>query len=60
LEAYEYKQWKQHQREAKTDSWKYGHWDIPYVKEQDALEHAAAMADRWQRLAQILATGDNQ
>ena len=49
-EAYEYQRWKQYNREAKTDSWKYGHWDIPYVREQDAIEHAAAMADRWQRM----------
>jgi hypothetical protein len=49
-EAYEYQKWKQYQREAKTDSWKYGHWDIPYVREQEAVEHAAAMADRWQRM----------
>lgn len=49
-EAYEYQKWKQYQREAKTDSWKYGHWDIPYVREQCAVEHAAAMADRWQRM----------
>jgi hypothetical protein len=49
-EAYEYQKWKQYQREAKTDSWKDGHWDIPYVREQAAVEHAAAMADRWQRM----------
>jgi hypothetical protein len=49
-EAYEYQKWKQYQREAKTDSWKYGHWDIPYVREQDAVQHAASMADRWQRM----------
>jgi hypothetical protein len=49
-EAYEYQKWKQSEREAKTDSWKYGHWDIPYVREQEAVEHAAAMADRWQRM----------
>lgn len=49
-EDYEYQKWKQYQREAKTESWKYGHWDIPYVREQDAVAHAAAMADRWQRM----------
>jgi len=49
-EAYEYQQWKQDGREAKTISWKCGHWDIPYVREQDAVEHAAVMADRWQRM----------
>ncbi|MCA1624989.1 MAG: hypothetical protein LC778_14555 [Acidobacteria bacterium] len=49
-EAYDYQKWKQYQREVKTDSWKYGHWDIPYVREQDAVAHAAAMADRWQRM----------
>lgn len=49
-EAYEYQKWKQYQREAKTESWETGHWHIPYVREQDAVEHAAAMADRWQRM----------
>ncbi|MGA9996643.1 MAG: hypothetical protein WBP93_14595 [Pyrinomonadaceae bacterium] len=49
-EDYEYQKWKRYQREAKTNSWKYGHWDIPYVREQDAVEHAATMADRWQRM----------
>jgi hypothetical protein len=49
-EAYEYREWKRYQREAKTDSWKHGHWNIPYVREQEAVEHAAAMADRWQRM----------
>ncbi|MGB8509756.1 MAG: hypothetical protein WCD76_15340 [Pyrinomonadaceae bacterium] len=49
-EAYEYQKWKQYQIEAKTESWKHGHWDIPYVREQEAVEHAAAMADRWQRM----------
>ncbi len=49
-EAYEYREWKRYQREAKTDSWKCGHWDIPYVREQDAIQHAAEMADRWQRM----------
>jgi hypothetical protein len=49
-EDYEYRKWKQYQREAKTESWKNGHWDIPYVRERDAVEHAAAMADRWQRM----------
>ncbi|HJR07734.1 MAG TPA: hypothetical protein VJ842_10770 [Pyrinomonadaceae bacterium] len=49
-EAYEYQRWKHYQREAKTESWKQGHWDIPYVREQDAVQHAASMADRWQRM----------
>jgi hypothetical protein len=49
-EAYEYQKWKHYNREAKTESWKYGNWDIPYVREQEAVEHAAAMADRWQRM----------
>lgn len=49
-EDYEYRKWKNYQREAKTESWKYGHWDIPYVREQDAVAHAGSMADRWQRM----------
>jgi hypothetical protein len=27
-----------------------GHWDIPYVSEQAAIDHAAQMADRWHRI----------
>lgn len=49
-ETYEYREWKRYQREAKTKSWEHGHWDIPYVREQEAVAHAAAMADRWQRM----------
>ncbi len=49
-EDYEYRKWKNYQREAKTDSWKCGHWDIPYVSEQEAVQNAAVMADRWQRM----------
>ena len=30
--------------------WGPGWWDIPYVHEQDAVEHAAQMADRWNRI----------
>ncbi len=49
-EAYEYQQWKRHQRDEITGSWKSGHWDIPYVGEQAAVDQAAAMADRWHRM----------
>ncbi len=49
-EDQEYTRWKNWQREAKTESWKHGYWDIPYVREQQALEHAAQMADRWNRI----------
>ncbi len=27
-----------------------GHWDMPYVSEQAAVEHAGQMADRWHRI----------
>jgi hypothetical protein len=26
------------------------HWDVPFVTEQAAVEHAAQMADSWQRM----------
>jgi hypothetical protein len=50
LEAYEYTEWKRYRRESTPKGWARGHWDIPYVSEQDALEHAAQMADRWNRI----------
>ncbi|MDQ3648900.1 MAG: hypothetical protein M3458_01215 [Acidobacteriota bacterium] len=49
-EAYEYTRWKNYQRGVKTASWEDGYWDIPYVREQEAVEHAAQMADRWNRI----------
>lgn len=49
-EAYEYTEWKQGKRaERKAQGWSPGYWDIPYVHEQQAIEHAAQMADRWNR-----------
>jgi hypothetical protein len=32
------------------DGYTRGHWDLPYVSEQSAIEHAAQMADRWHRI----------
>ena len=29
------------------DGYTSGHWDMPYVSEQIAIEHAVQMADRW-------------
>jgi len=50
-EAEEYTEWKSWQREKrKASGWSPGHWDIPYVHEQEAIEHAAQMADRWNRI----------
>jgi hypothetical protein len=50
-ETPEYTQWKSMRRvEQKEWSWGPGYWDIPYVPEQEALEHAAQMADRWNRI----------
>lgn len=50
LENYEFKKWKQWNKEANPKQWGHGHWHIPYVSEQNAIEHAAQMADRWQRM----------
>jgi hypothetical protein len=50
-EAPEYTEWKRWKREAnKASGWLHGWWDIPYVREQSAIEHAAQMADRWNRI----------
>jgi hypothetical protein len=47
----EYTEWKQYKSAAaKANGWSHGWWDIPYVKEQESIEHAAQMADRWNRI----------
>jgi hypothetical protein len=50
-EAEEYTRWKQCKAaERKASGWDPGWWDIPYVSEQQAVEHAAQMADRYNRM----------
>ncbi len=50
-EAEDYIQWKEAKAaEREASGWGPGYWDIPYVREQQALEHAAQMADRYNRL----------
>ncbi|NNE66214.1 MAG: hypothetical protein HKN33_06575 [Pyrinomonadaceae bacterium] len=47
----EYKEWKEWKKESGVGmSWKSGSWCLPYVKEQEALEHAMKMVDRWNRI----------
>jgi hypothetical protein len=47
----EYTRWKQYKTAAaKANGWEHGWWYIPYVKEQSSIEHAAQMADRWNRI----------
>ena len=47
----EYTKWKAERRiERKFRHDPPGRWDIPYVKEQEAVEHAAQMQDRFQRM----------
>jgi len=51
IEDPEYTSWKQHKNAAaKANGWSHGWWDIPYVREHEAVEHAAQMADRWNRI----------
>ncbi len=46
-----YIQWQeQFNPDAVDDGYTYGHWDLPYVSEQAAVEHATRMADRWHRI----------
>jgi len=46
-----YVQWQeQFNPDAVDDGYTYGHWDLPYVSEQAAIEHATRMADRWHRM----------
>ncbi len=49
-EDFEFQKWKQMQRDTKTKQWQGGHWDIPDEDERKAVEQAAQMADRWQRM----------
>lgn len=49
-ENHQFSQWKKWQKEASPKQWDDGFWDIPYVYEQNAIEHAAQMADRWQKM----------
>ncbi|MEJ7861537.1 MAG: hypothetical protein WKF90_07855 [Pyrinomonadaceae bacterium] len=49
-EDFEFQKWKQMQRDSKTKQWQGGHWDIPDEDERKAVEQAAQMADRWQRM----------
>jgi hypothetical protein len=46
----QFNQWKERNRLASPKQWDNGFWDIPTVSEQAAIEHAAQMADRWQRM----------
>ncbi|HEV7646121.1 MAG TPA: hypothetical protein VGO50_19450 [Pyrinomonadaceae bacterium] len=50
-EDYRYTEWKNHQRAVnKVQGWADGYWLRPYVCEQEAIEHAVQMADRWNRI----------
>lgn len=50
-EHHAYQEWKQYNEKTKnTQSWKEGYWFPPYVSEQQAIEHAVQMADRWNRI----------
>lgn len=43
----DYSRWK---ADRKAAGWLHGYWDVPYVREQEAVEHAAQMAERWNRI----------
>jgi hypothetical protein len=46
-----YIQWQeQFNPDSVDDGYTYGHWDLPYVSEQAAVEHATRMVDRWHRI----------
>jgi predicted Zn-dependent protease with MMP-like domain len=49
-ENYDFQQWKRWRNENKAKQWVDGDWDVPNVTEQQAVEHAAQMADRFQRM----------
>ncbi len=47
-----YIQWQEHLNPGQPpdSGYTYGHWDLPYVTEQEAVGHAVQMADRWHRI----------
>ena len=46
-----YREWKQRNEKTKdSKSWQEGYWFPPYVSEQQAIEHAVQMADRFNRI----------
>lgn len=50
-ENHQFYEWKQWNKENNPKQWsENGHWDVPLVSEQAAVEQAAQMADRWQRM----------
>lgn len=49
-ENYKFAEWKQWNKEANPKQWSDGKWDVPAVSEQEAIQHAAQMADRLQRM----------
>ena len=51
VENHEYSKWiAQRKAEYKINGWSEGEWSRPYVSEQQALEHAVQMADRFNRI----------
>jgi hypothetical protein len=46
----DYQEWQRLRKKHKEETWMDGHWLPPYVKEQDAIEHAVQMADRFNRI----------
>lgn len=50
-EHHEYQKWKRWNEKTKNSkSWQEGYWFTPYVSEQQAIEHAVQMADRFNRI----------
>ena len=46
----EYQKWQSHRNQSYEKSWEDGFWLRPYVSEQQAIDHAVQMADRWNRI----------
>ena len=49
-ENFEFSQWKRLRKVASEKQWDNGKWDIPYLSEQSAINEAAQLADRWQKM----------
>jgi hypothetical protein len=49
-ENHQFYEWKKWNKMANPKQWGEGHWDVPMISEKEAVEHAAQMADRWQRM----------
>ena len=49
-ENQQFLEWKRWQKETNQAQWEHGSWDRPYVSQQQALDHATAQVEKWNRM----------